>query len=289
MASVEEKYASSPPPIYIVSGGVGASGEQLAHTVLAQYPESELPVITIGNVRQIEQIEEVIGRAQETGGLILHTLVEAHLREALIKLAGETGVEAIDLMGPLFSWITGASGSEPVGSPGLYRKLRKDYFDRVTAIEYTMAHDDGKDPEGWGQAEIVLTGVSRTGKTPLSLYLSVLGWKVANVPLVPSMPFPSKLFQLDKRRVVALTIEPGQLLLHRKQRQSRLGVSGPSDYVEPEKVFEEVQTSLQLFRQSGFAVVDVTDKPIETSADEIIRVITRRTRSGIADEEQAVY
>lgn len=175
------------------------------------------------------------------------------------------------------AWLSAALEREPLDQPGVYRQLRRDYFDRVAAIEYTMAHDDGKDPAGWPSAEVVLTGVSRTGKTPLSIYLSVLGWKVANAPIVAGMPPPPDLFKLDPRRVVGLTVEPGQLLLHRQQRQRRLGAPGASTYVEPESVYEEVQAARKVMRQAGFAIIDVTDKPIETSADEVIRLITRQT------------
>ena len=140
-----------------------------------------------------------------------------------------------------------------------------------------MTHDDGKNPAGWLQADIVLTGVSRVGKTPLSMYLAVLGWKVANVPLVMQLPPPPELFQLDRHRVIGLTIDPGKLVSHRQQRQQRLGVPGPSNYSNPVKLFEEVEAADQIFRRGRFAVLDVTDKPIETSADDVIKLITRRT------------
>lgn len=272
--SAEQDYGE-PPPVFIVSGGVGASGEQLVHTALVQFPENGVRVITVNNVKQIEQIEHVVAQARSSGGTIAHTLVDDRLREALNDLAQEQGVVAIDLMGPLLLRLSQTLHRRPLGRPGLYRQLHQAYFDRVAAIEYTMAHDDGKDPGGWPAAEIMLVGVSRAGKTPLSLYLSVLGWKVANLPLVPGIAPPPELFGLDPRRVVGLTIEPGQLLLHRQQRQSRLGASGPSDYVEPARVFEEVEAARRLFRQGGFSIIDVTDKPIESSADEIIRIITR--------------
>ncbi|MEJ2597316.1 MAG: kinase/pyrophosphorylase [Anaerolineales bacterium] len=271
---------AKPPPVYIVSGGVGASGEQLVQTVLAQFPDNRVSVSVVGNIRQVEQIESVIARAKDSGGTIVHTLVDAGLRSELVMRAQAAGVEAIDLMGSLLARMTQVLGRDPLGHPGLYRQLHRDYFDRVAAIEFSMAHDDGKKPEGWSSAEIVLVGISRTGKTPLSLYLSVLGWKVANAPLIPNLPPPPVLFQLDPRRVVGLTIEPGQLLLHRQQRQLRLGAPGPSAYVDPKSIFEEIQNAKQVFRRGGFSVIDVTDKPIETCADEIIRLIQQQVRDG---------
>ncbi len=238
-----------------------------------------MPVITVGHVRQVEQVENVVAQAEATGGIIVHTLVDAGLRNTLVRLAQEQNLVTIDLMGDLLHTLVDALGQEPVGKPGLYRELNRAYFDRVAAIKFAMVHDDGKNPEGWPQAEIVLVGVSRTGKTPLSMYLSVLGWNVANISLVMGIPPPPKLFQLDRRRVIGLSIEPGQLLAHRRQRQRHLGASGPSAYTDPAAIYEETDFARQVFRRGGFSKIDVTDKPIETSADEVIRLITRRLKT----------
>jgi [pyruvate, water dikinase]-phosphate phosphotransferase / [pyruvate, water dikinase] kinase len=268
----------SHPPVLVVSGGVGASGEHILNTLLAQFPEAQVPVITYGNVRTVEQLDEVIAKAIESGGLVVHTLIDSALRTQLVEKARHERVEAVDLMGELIAWVSNRYGQQPLGVPGLYRHLHKDYFERVSAIEFSMRHDDGVDPDGWSQADIVLAGVSRTGKTPISIYLSVQGWQVANVPLVSEIPIPAGLTQLDPKRVIGLTIDPGQLLLHRQHRQSQLGAPGGSGYVDPAKINEEIKQSRKFFRRSGFAIVNVTDKPIETCADEIIRTITRQTK-----------
>jgi regulator of PEP synthase PpsR (kinase-PPPase family) len=265
-------------PIYIVSGGVGASGEQLARTALAQFQDVDMPVIIVPHVHQVGQVEEVIQRTANTGGTIVHTLVDVDIRRSLIRLARDNNVVAIDVMGRLLGRLTDVLGQEPIGQPGLYRQLRQDYFERVEAIEYTVAHDDGRKPDEWSLAEIVLVGISRVGKTPLSMYLSVLGWQVANVPLVKEVPLPPELFQLDRRRVVGLTIEPGQLVGHRQRRQHRLGLAGESAYTNPLELYEEVEAARRLYRRAGFAIADVTDKPIEESADEVIALVGRRLK-----------
>ena len=208
-------------------------------------------------------------------------MVDARLRRTLTQLAQDQDVVCIDLMGDLLSRLSEVLDQEPIGRPGLYRQLHHAYFERVAAIEFAMAHDDGQNRDGWPQAEIVLTGVSRVGKSPLSMYLSVLGWKVANVPLVKSISPPSELFQLDRRRVIGLSIEPGQLVIHRQQRQRRLGAPGPSAYTDPAAINEELEAAQKVFQRGRFTVVDVTDKPIETSADEIIERVTRRLRREI--------
>ena len=267
---------SEKPPIYIVSGGAGSSGEQLVSTVLAQFPESRIPVFMLSHVRQMEEIEKVVAQAATTGGTIVHTLVDDRLRGALTRLGQERNVVTIDLMGSLLSRLTDQLGQEPVGQPGLYRQLHQPYFDRIEAIEFSMSHDDGMKLDDLHMAEIVLLGVSRVGKTPLSAYLAVLGWKVANVPLVMELPLPPKLFQIDPRRVIGLSIEPDQLIVHRQRRQGELGLARASPYTDPATIYEEVEAARKVFRRGGFSVISVTNKPIETIADQVIRLISRR-------------
>lgn len=267
--------SSSFPRIFILSGGIGASGEQLVHTVLAQFPPDSVQVHTHGNLRHPEQVTQALEQAHQTASLVVHTLVDPALRAHLELEACRLQVQTLDLMGPLLSWVTQQAGQMPKGQPGLYRQLRREYFDRVSAIDYSLAHDDGKNPEGWPRAEALLVGVSRVGKTPLSLYLAVLGWKVANYPLVPQVPPPQGLFALNPERVFGLTVEPGQLLQYRQRRQSQLGAPGTSAYVNPQAIYEEVEAARQIFRRGHFTVVDMTDKTIEQGADEIIRHLAR--------------
>lgn len=268
--------ANFSPVIYIISGGVGSSGEHLVNTVLAQYPDSTVKVNVVSNVRQAEQVLEPLHQAKAQGALVVHTLVDQKLRSLLVEQAQALSVPAIDLFSPLFDWLTPTLGMPPVETPGLYRKLHRIYYDRVAAIDFTMAQDDGKNPENWSQADALLVGVSRVGKTPLSLYLAVLGWKVANYPLVPQIPPPESLFALDRHRVFGLSLSFDQLMIHRLRRQVHLGTTGPSDYVEPECVKEELRLAKQIFLRGGFQVIEMTDKPIELAADEILRQLTPR-------------
>jgi regulator of PEP synthase PpsR (kinase-PPPase family) len=263
------------PPVYIVSGGSGLSGEQIVETVLAQFPETQVPVIQIPHVRRPQQIENTVALAAGTGGTIVHTLVNKDLREALINLGIKRNVVTIDLMGNLLDRLSKVSGKKPVGQPGLFRQLHQDYFDRIAAIEFTVAHDDGQKPEGLPKADIVLIGVSRSGKTPLSMYLAVHGWKVANVPLIRDVPPPDELSEVDRRRVIGLSIEYEHLMVHRKKRQERIGTGRTSQYTTPAVVFEELEYARNIYRKGGFPVISITNKPIESIADEIIELISR--------------
>jgi regulator of PEP synthase PpsR (kinase-PPPase family) len=266
-------------PIYIVSGGTGASAQHLVDTVLVQFPGSHLQVITITSVRQIEQIEDVVAQAATSGGTIVHTLVNSHLRNSLIRLSQKRNVVSIDLMGTLLSRLSEVLGKEPVARPGLYRQLHQDYFERVAAIEFTMTHDDGMNPKGWSKAEIMIVGVSRVGKTPLSIYLSVLGWKVANLPVILGLPLEKELFQLDPRRIIGLDIDPSRLLIHRRQRLKRMGELEPSAYIDQNNINDELEAARQVFKQVGASVINVTDNPIESSANEVIELITKKLKA----------
>jgi [pyruvate, water dikinase]-phosphate phosphotransferase / [pyruvate, water dikinase] kinase len=265
-----------PHTIYLISGGVGAVGDLLIQTILPQFPSTPVSLITIPNVRFTSQIDEVVGRAESSSATLLYTLVDPELRNYARELATRQGVFAIDVMGGLLDRLTEVSGQPPLGQPGLYRRLNRAYFDRVEAIEYTMAHDDGRNPDTWPQADMLLVGISRVGKTPTSLYLSVLGWKVANYPLVPGLDLPIEIHMVDPQRIIGLTIEAGLLLALRQQRQRRMGVPGMSDYIDPQCIFDELEAAEEVFRRLRISTIDVTDKPIESTANELIRLITRR-------------
>jgi len=269
--------SNDPPVIFVLSGGVGASGEQLVSTVLAQFPGNNVRIVVSGSVRQPEQVAAVLKQAQECGGLVVYTLVDESLRQHLVDEARRSGVQTFDLMTPVIDWLSSALHTRPLQEPGRYRVLHREQFERVAAIDYTLTHDDGKNPEGWPRAELVLVGVSRSGKTPLSIFLAVLGWKVANIPLVPEIPVPPSLYELDRTRVVGLTIDPDQLLLYRRQRQARLGVTEASTYTDLESIKTELLHAKKVFREGQFQTVNMTDKTIEMGADEILRKLSKPT------------
>ncbi len=267
---------NTPPPIYIVSGGAGAVGEQVARLTLSQFEGADVPLIIVPNVRSLEQIAEVVAQAAQQNATILHTLMEPALRRELMRLARDMGVVEIDLVGSVLSRLATVLRKEPLGKPGLYQPRRSAYFERLEAIEYTVAHDDGNKPRELHDADIVLVGISRVGKTPLSMYLAVLGWKVANVPLVREIPLPEELFRVDPRRVIGLIVEAEQIAARRRWRQRRMGVSLGQAYTNLEQASDEIEWARRIFRRHGWTTINVTDKSIEESADEIIDLISRR-------------
>jgi regulator of PEP synthase PpsR (kinase-PPPase family) len=267
----------STPPVYVVSGGTGASGEQMVRTALAQFQGTEAPVVIVAHVRRVTQLQDVVAQARSTGGIVVHTLVDTKLRSALIELIRDNNLQSIDLVGPLLLGLTRTLGQKPRGKPGLYRHLREDYFTRIEAIEFTVDHDDGHKPQELHRAQIVLAGVSRVGKTPLSMYLSTRGWKVANVPLIREVPPPQELFEVEPFRVVGLTIQRDQLAVYRRRRQQRIALLDKTSYADMDSIEGELKFARRVFEQGHFAVVDITDKPIEESAEEVIAHVTRRS------------
>ena len=264
--------------VYVISGGAGVSGAQLVRTALAQFTGVDVPVVIVPNVHESDQLEQAVTQASADNAIIVHTLVARDLRTQLINLAQSRQLLEIDLMGQVLNLLTLRLRKEPLGEPGLYRKLREHDLKRIEAIEFAVDHDDGKRIEELPRAEIVLTGVSRSGKTPLSMFLSTMGWKVANVPLINGIEPPEILFEIDSRRVIGLTIEAGQLAAYRKRRQQHLGTFPGTPYTQPQELVNELEFAQRVFKRGLFARVDVTDKPIEESAREVVDHVSRKLK-----------
>ena len=271
---IRSEISDNIPPIYVVSGGKGMAGNTVVRSVLIQFPNNRIPLIVIPNVDSMEKVNDAITRAKETGGIIVHTMVDPLMREILLAVCDSEKVKHFDLVGGLSDYISDLLQQEPISKPGLYRLRNIQYFSRVEAIEFTMKHDDGLNVERISKADIVLTGVSRTGKTPLSIYMGMFGWKVANVPLVPGVDPPAELYSVDSRRVFGLTTSPHYLIAQRNNRVKLLGLQPDDDYINPRKVREELESANRVFKRGGFRVFNITNKPIETTANEILTLLT---------------
>lgn len=199
---MKPKYA-----IYVVSDATGKTGWRVVQAALLQFDTTNATIERIGGVQDEESVRAVVERASTTGGLVVHTLVSPQLRRVILDAGRRQGIITIDLLGPVLTRLTEALQLSPKVEPGLFEQLDDEYFARIDAIEYTVKHDDGRNPEDLGDADLVLAGVSRSGKTPLSIFLAYRGWRVANIPIIHQMNPPPQLSEIDPRRVVALTID----------------------------------------------------------------------------------
>ncbi|MDP2335599.1 MAG: pyruvate, water dikinase regulatory protein [Bacteroidota bacterium] len=263
-------------PIYVVSGGKGLAGNNMVQSLLIQYPNNNVPVIIVPQIHEKKQLIELVNMARHNGGLITHTLVNRELRDFLRELCLENKVRNIDFMGELADYLDETLEIHSLQTPGLYREINQQYFERIDAIEFTLNHDDGLSPDKLHNAEIILTGVSRSGKTPLSVYLAMYGWKVANIPLVHGIDPPKELFEVDQRRVFGLSINPGQLISHRMKRLQSINNTSNVKYVDERLVAQEIRNANMIFEKGGFTVINVSNKPVENSANEILNILATR-------------
>ncbi|MDA3929738.1 MAG: kinase/pyrophosphorylase [Prolixibacteraceae bacterium] len=262
--------------IFIVSGASGMTNHSMVNALLVQYPDNNISLEMVPNVQNKQQVIDLVQKAKISHAIITHTLVCNDIRNILIDECKREGIKQIDFMGPLATYIENEIKLKSINEPGLFRKQNSQYFQRIDAIEFTLNHDDGLNPERIHQADIVLTGVSRAGKTPLSVYMSMLGWKVANVPLVNGIEPPQELFEVDPNRVFGLKISRVQLVSHRVKRLKSFNNESNTNYVDQRKVNEEIWFADRIFSKGGFSVINVTNKPIETSSNEIIELISNR-------------
>ncbi len=262
--------------IYVVSGGRGLAGNNMVLSLLIQYPNNNVPVIIVPHMASEWQLLKLVEKVKFEGGLITHTMVNRQLRDYLCNICNEMGVKHIDFMGELADYLDEKLEIPSLQTPGLYREINQQYYDRIEAIEFTLNHDDGLMPNRLHKAEIILTGVSRSGKTPLSVYLAMYGWKVANIPLVHGIDPPKELFEVDPQRVFGLSISAGQLISHRVKRLKSIENTSNTNYVDERLVALELRNANFIFEKGGFTVINVSNKPVETSANEILNMMANR-------------
>ncbi len=250
----------------------------MVRAALVQYGEQEISITKCKNVRTENQIEPLMDQVEERKGLVVYTVVSKLLRKHIQEMAEKRGILAVDLMGPLLTAFDGYFGKQSViPQAGLLRTVDDKYFKRIEAIEYTVKHDDGKTFAALDLADIVLVGISRTSKTPLSIFLSHKGFKVANIPLVVNTPLPEELFKIDQRKVVGLIIDPDTLLRIRRKRLEKFGQDPGSEYASKEHVLKEIEYATDLYRQNRrWPVFNVTDRALEETAAEIVRIVSTR-------------
>jgi regulator of PEP synthase PpsR (kinase-PPPase family) len=272
--------ALSPPrAIFVVSDATGETAEKVVRAALSQFEiaEVDIDLRVFPHLRHEHDVDTVVREAQTAHALLVSTLVRTEERELLFQRCREHSVPCVDLLGSLLGSLAGFFGVQPRGIPGLLHAVSTGYFRRMEAIEFTVHSDDGREPDALLRADLVLVGVSRTSKTPLSIYLAQKGLKVANVPVVLDVPPPPQLAEVAPERVFALTIQPEALLAIRRQRLLRLHMDLLPDmsYGQREHILREIYFARSLFASHpGWTVVDITGKAIEETAADILRAFS---------------
>jgi regulator of PEP synthase PpsR (kinase-PPPase family) len=256
--------------VFIVSDATGRTAETVVRAALVQFRGADVQLHLRPRVRTTQSVRSAVQAASRANGLIVHTLVSQELRNQILTEARARQVPTIDLLGPLLLRLEDLLQLQPMARPGLYREMDEAHRRRFEVLEFAVKHDDGQDAPGLPQADIVLVGVSRTSKTPLSLMLAERGLRVANVPVVHQLPLPAELGQLDSRRVVGLTIKPDRLLELRRSRLKLMETPPKFPYADPRQIWAELEYAHGLFARAGWPIVDVTGKSLEEVAAEVL-------------------
>ncbi len=264
--------------VIVISDGTGETATAISRAVMTQFSDRDVYFTRYKNIRKKEQIDAIFSEAAVHHDLVIYTIVSAQTREYIAEVARTKHVRTLDLLGPALTTFSNYFDQEPISEPGLLHQVNDEYFKRVEAMEFTLNHDDGRNLNSLHLADVVLVGISRTSKTPLSLYLSLNGLKVTNVPLVQGTSLPKELFNIDQRKIFALTIDPEALKTIRRNRLSRLGAENlTGDYADEAKVLDELEWASSIFKENKrWPVFNVTDKALEETAAEIIRLLNMR-------------
>ena len=263
--------------LHLLSDSTGETLEMVAKAALAQFDDKEIVRHFWPMVRSRQHLDRIFDEFKANPGLILYTLVNAEIRERLEERCRQLGLKHADALETVTQALEVELGQEAHGRPGRQHAMDEAYFARVDAIQFTIAHDDGIGWENWEEADIVLAGVSRTSKTPTSIYLANRGFKTANIPLVVESPPPDLLFNLRKPMVVGLTTAPDRLVQIRRNRLLSLNEKQETAYIDEERVKKEVAFARRMFADNGWPVIDVTRRSIEETAAAVIRLCQERS------------
>jgi regulator of PEP synthase PpsR (kinase-PPPase family) len=259
--------------VHLVSDSTGETLNAMARAVCARF-DNVLPIEHIyALVRSQRQLDRALGDIEEAPGVVIHTIVDPGLRNALEEGCRRLDMPCIAALDPLVSAMSRYLGASTTSRVGAHLRLDTDYFNRMDALNYAIGHDDGQGGQDLDQADVVLVGVSRTSKTPTCIYLAHRGVRAANVPLVPGRPLPERLFQLKNALVVGLTVAPDRLIQIRRNRLLSLNENRESTYIDTDTVRDEIVQARRLYEKMGWPVIDVTRRSVEETAAAVLNLL----------------
>jgi len=263
--------AEGPISVHVLSDSLGETGEMVARAVVAQFGIGDFNIERLPKVTSAQDLRDTVRSHCGEACLFLYTLVDPELRAEMESLVAE-GVHGADILGPSVALLAEATGRRPTGTAGAVHRTDKEYFERIEATEFAVMHDDGRNPQGLTDADVVLLGVSRTSKTPLAMYLAFKGYRVANIPLAPGLEPPKQIFEVDPRKIFGLVTDSRVLINIRQERMRELGAFVPK-YAEREAVERELEEARALMRRLGCIVIRTDNRAVEESAQEILRYL----------------
>lgn len=262
--------------LHLLSDSTGETLEMIAKAALSQFEGVEVERHFWPMVRSAQHLDRIMSDIVAFPGLVVFTLVNTEIRGKLEAACIEAGLPIVSALDAVTESLSRVLGQKQLHRPGRQHQMDDAYFRRVEAIQFTIAHDDGLLWEEWEEADIVLAGVSRTSKTPTSIYLANRGYRVANIPIVPQSPPPQALFRLKHAMVVGLTTSPDRLVQVRRNRLLSLNQAPETEYVDKERVEDEVRYARRMFADNNWPVIDVTRRSIEETAAAVINLYNER-------------
>lgn len=263
------------PVVFVVSDSMGETADLVTRAAIAQFGGSQIEIRRYPMVDDLEAVRDVVDAASQQPTLIVFTIIVPEVRAELKTLTSRAGIPAVDIMGPMLDGFSKLLEQSPKLEPGLIHRLDENYFRRVEAVEFAVKYDDGKDPRGFLRADVVLLGVSRSSKTPVSMYLAHRRIKVANLPLVPEISLPRELFMVPPGKVVGLRVGAEKLHDIREERIKTIGLRSDANYSNMERILLELDYAEEVFKKVGCPVIDVTNKAIEETAIRVLEIINR--------------
>jgi len=264
-------------PIFIISDGTGDTAKHVLEACIVQFNDPNVSISVFSSVKEQEQLRTIMELAKEKKAMLVATLVCSEQRTEAERLASKYRIPMVDVVGNMLGTMSTFLRKRPKGMPGLLHMTTEAYFKRIDAVEFTVKADDGKEPRMLNEADIVLVGISRTSKTPLSVFLAHKGFKVGNVPIVLDREVPSQLWDVDPNRIFGLTIKPSSLQNIRKERLQTMRMSDKTNYGQLDYIMAELDFANDLFaRNREWPVIDVTNNAVEETAAIIVKVLTDR-------------
>lgn len=272
--------------IYVISDSAGETATKLAQATMAQFPTVEFNLYRKTFVNDKENLIKGLRDAKKHDAMILYTMIDEELLQLIQAFCQESDLYSVDVLSSTIDEIERRSGIKASREPGALHHLNKNYFKRIKAMEFAVKYDDGKDPRGFLEADVVLLGVSRTSKTPLSLFLANKNLKVANLPLVPQAHIPKQLWEVDSKKIVGLTNDPDVLNSIRKERMRAYGLNPDTAYSDIDKIRAELEFANELYQKLGCEVINVASLSIEETASMIMNALKLEDHSYYATEEE---